>query len=166
LFLPYAVAGAKVARGARQALWLRTRTARQPRQAARQPRQGVMGVARVELFYRCFTCVLHVLYVTVFNLYTNGAQMAAIEGVMALVTGGVTGVASAHAANAPPPQPPACQVARKPLARVTCVLRCKKWASWKANFIGVAQCCSSCSPAPLGGTRQDLYWSKFARDLQ
>jgi hypothetical protein len=109
----------------------------------------------LQMFYMCFTCVLR-----------NCLQFIHNEGVMALVTGGVTGVASAHAANAPPPQPPACQVARKPLARVTCVLRCKKWASWKEIFIGVAQCCSSCSPAPLGGTRQDLYWSKFARDLQ
>jgi hypothetical protein len=67
LFLPYAVAGAKVARGARQAMWLRTRTARQPR----QPRQGAMGVARVYLFYRCFTNVLHVFYVIVLNLYTS-----------------------------------------------------------------------------------------------
>jgi hypothetical protein len=61
-----------------------------------------MGVARVYLFYRCFTDVLHVFYVIVLNLYTNGAKMAAIEGVMALVTG----VATAHAASAAPQNHP------------------------------------------------------------
>ena len=84
----------------------------------------------------CFTDASHVFYVIALNLNTNGAQMAAIEGVMALVTG----VATAHAASAAPQNHPLARwhANRWRVSLASCVA--KKWAKWKATFIGVAQC--------------------------